>query len=137
MFGQTPDNSSTKKGEDIMKKITINALLFSVFFLILFIFAGCYPAGYGMMGQGYATDYPSGGYASSPVQGATPKQGDNWNYCPYCGRSFEGWSGYTMGPGMMSQDYGMMGRGYGYGSQYQQSEKPMERVMPWPSWKIT
>jgi hypothetical protein len=32
-----------------------------------------------------------------------------WNYCPYCGRSFHHHGGYGMGPGMMGPGYGHRG----------------------------
>ena len=37
------------------------------------------------------------------------RRGD-WNYCPYCGRSYRGEEGYGygMGPGMMGRGYGRM-----------------------------
>jgi hypothetical protein len=78
------------------------------------------PMGPGMMGQG-------GG--RPPGYGPPPQGG--WD-SPYCGRWQGG--GYGMGPGMMGggwRGYGMgpgrMGPGYGYGPQYQQPQKPLEK----------
>ena len=62
----------------------------SVFFLSLIILGGCYPRGYGMMGQAYGTGYQTGAYRSGNPDGdAALQQGENWNYCPYCGESFK------------------------------------------------
>lgn len=118
-----------------MRKISISTILFSVFSLSLIILAGCHPMSHGARGQGYGTDYQTGYYGSNPEQGTPPRQGENWNYCPYCGQPFDTGSGYTMGPGMMGQgygtmgqDHGMMGQNYGNESQYQQHHKLMEET---------
>ena len=106
-----------------MKKtllLTTTALLV----LALGVYTGYAHMGYGMTGPGY-------GYG--------PYQGQNYNYCPYCG-NYTG-PGYGMGPGMMGGGYGygmgpgMMGPGYGYGygpqygygpsQQPQQASKPL------------
>lgn len=76
--------------------------------------------GRGMMGPGYGYGMGPGMMGGSGY--GTPQ------YCPYCG-SYVG--PYNMGPGMMGPGYGygmgpgMMHRGYGYGPQYQQLEKPL------------
>jgi hypothetical protein len=66
------------------------------------------------------------------------RRGD-WNYCPYCGRNFQGEEGYGygMGPGMRGRGYGMgpgmMGRGYGHmyddprGPYYGQPREPLKK----------
>jgi len=101
-----------------MKKITVISIVvvIVVIGLALLIFSvrgtaqrgpGYY--GYGM-GPGHMMD--RGGYGEP-------------QYCPYCG-SYLGPGYGMMGPGMRGYGH-MMGRGYGYGPQYQQPEKPLEK----------
>jgi hypothetical protein len=88
-----------------------------------------YGMGPGMMGPGYGYGYGMGpgmmgpGYGYGMGPGMT---GPGYGY------------GYGMGPGMMGRGYGgygMMGPGYGYGygpqygygRQYQQSQKPLDK----------
>jgi hypothetical protein len=55
------------------------------------------------------------------------RRGD-WNYCPYCGRSFHGGEGYGYGMGP-----GMMGRGHGHmydeprGHYYRPPREPLKK----------
>jgi len=62
--------------------------------------------------------------------GYMAQQQGGQGYCPYCGENIKPGRGYGMGPGMMGRGYGpgqgMMGPGYGYGSQYQQTRKPLD-----------
>ncbi|MEJ2427899.1 MAG: hypothetical protein P8075_03095 [Deltaproteobacteria bacterium] len=87
------------------------------------------PMGPGMMGQrgGYGPGY------GPPQQGGwyCPR-GGGWGMGP--GMRGRGRSGYGMGPGMTGRGWsgygmgpGMMGPGYGYGPQYQQPQKPLEK----------
>ena len=87
-----------------MKKRLLSIIPFILLTLVFFqpqIFAQ--PMGPGMMGQGNEEN----------------RQGENWNYCPYCGSYLGQGGGYgMMGPGMMGRGYygmgpGMMGGGYG------------------------
>jgi hypothetical protein len=88
-----------KGGRQMNKGILFSALLVAG---ILFCSAAAY------------AQYTGPGYGMGPGYG--PPSGEEWNYCPYWGRSTPGW-GYGMGPGMMGRGYygmgpGMMGPGY-------------------------
>ena len=73
------------------------------------------PMGPGRMGQRGGS---GPGYAPPQQGGWYCPRGGGWGMGP--GMMGRGWSGYGMGPGMM-------GPGYGYGPQYQQPQKPLEK----------
>jgi hypothetical protein len=77
--------------------------------------------GPGMMGPGY-------GYGMGPGMMGWEGYGGQ-QYCPYCGSYLGPGGGYGMGPGYgYGMGPGMMGWGYqGYGPQYQQLEKPLQK----------
>jgi hypothetical protein len=100
------------------KTLLVVALVVAVAFLLFFAMGGLAQMGPGY-GYGMGPGMMGGGYGGQ-------------QYCPYCGRYLG--PGYGMGPGMMSPGYGygmgpgMMGPGYqGYGPQYQQPEKPLQK----------
>lgn len=86
---------------------------------IFLLMEGQAQRGPGMMGPGY-------GYGRGPGHMMGWGGYGEPQYCPYCGSYIGpgGGYGYGMGPGMMGYGH-MMGRGYGYGPQYQQLEKPL------------
>ena len=111
-----------------MKKSTRTLLILSVFALLMVSVESSAQMGPGMMG-------PRGGYGPGP---GWQQDYDDW-YCPYCGRPYggrgmgPGMMGRGMGPGMMGprggygMGPGMMGPGYGWGPQYQQPPRPLDK----------